>query len=90
VAIETLLVTTPRGLAELESRSDEEKRILNEAVKPVSLAEIAAKVNLMFGVARVIVGDLVSGEMLIARNGAAADRPDAKLLERVLDGLKSL
>lgn len=90
VAIETLLVTTPKGTASAESCSPEERIILEEAAQPVSLAEIAARAHLMIGVAKVLVGDLVSGGKLTAQNGAGTDRPDVKLLERVLDGLKAL
>ncbi len=90
VAIETLVRTTTRGRSEAPSRPDEQRRILEHALAPVSLAEVAALTHLVFGVARVIVGDLIDAGLLDATEGVADERPDVLLLERVLDGLKSL
>ena len=57
----------------------------------LSVAELAARVDLPLGVTRVLVGDLVSqGMVRIHRAPSHAGGPDVALLEQVLDGLQRL
>ena len=56
------------------------------------MAEIAARLNVPVGTARVLIGDLVQ-DGLVAVHDGQADRvvgPTSRLLERVLDGLQAL
>jgi hypothetical protein len=55
--------------------------------EPRSVAELAARVGVPLGVARVLVGDLAAaGAVAVHR----ADGPDLDLMRRVLSGLKRL
>jgi hypothetical protein len=74
--------------------------ILDLAQSPVSIAEIAARGNLVLGVARIFVSDLLEADLVTVTPGLdevdqmASGEEHAKsrvaLLERVLDGLQSL
>lgn len=70
--------------------SVEDREILQRcAVHPLSVAEIAADLDLPLAVAKVLVGDLLARELLIAGE-SAQDRPDRHILEAVLDGVRRL
>lgn len=70
----------------------EERRIL-ELLQPgaLSLAEVAAHLQLPVSVVKVLVADLVDAGRLHARVPIPeAEQFDRQILERVLDGLRSL
>jgi Protein of unknown function (DUF742) len=57
----------------------------------LSVAELAARVDLPLGVTRVLVGDLAGyGMVTIYRAPSHAGGPNVALLEQVLDGLQRL
>jgi len=57
----------------------------------LSVAELAARVDLPLGVTRVLVGDLASqGMVTVHRAPSHAGPPNVALLEQVLDGLQRL
>ncbi|MEL7210055.1 MAG: DUF742 domain-containing protein [Actinomycetota bacterium] len=93
--LETIVRTTPQGRAVQPRLVREQATIVDLCADPQSLAEISAHLTVPLGVVRVIVGDLAA-EGLVASSGTATtanpsqDRPDIKLLERVLDGLQAL
>ena len=95
LARETIVRTTPQGRAAHYRLVRESARIVDLCAEPLSVAEISAHLKILLGVARVIVGDLAA-EGLVGANAAAGspstsqNRPDTKLLERVLDGLQAL
>lgn len=89
--IEAMVSTTPRGLAEQGRLTLEPARIVALCSSPQSVAEISAHLGLHLGVTRVLVGDLAGDDLIaVHRPNHAGDRPDLKLLERVLDGLQAL
>ncbi|MDP9848187.1 DUF742 domain-containing protein [Streptosporangium lutulentum] len=57
----------------------------------LSVAEVAAHLVLPVSVTKVLLGDLVDSGHIITRAPAPpAERPDIKLLQEVLDGLRAL
>ena len=90
--LEALVRRTPQGSAFAGRQTLERRRILELCGAPLSIAEISAHLGVHLGVARVLVGDMkMEGLLDVHRTRlAAGDRPDIKLLERVLDGLQSL
>jgi hypothetical protein len=57
----------------------------------MSVAELAARVDLPLGVTRVLVGDLASQGMITVHRGPShAGGPNVALLEQVLHGLRQL
>jgi hypothetical protein len=90
--LESLVERTPAGTAALETQTLEHRRILELCRGPLSIAEVSAHLGVHLGVARVLVGDMkVEGLLEVHRpRQSTGDRPDIKLLERVLDGLQAL
>lgn len=65
--------------------------ILDLCVRPLSVAEISAKLRLPLGVVRVLLGDLMDHGLIVVRKPAATNqRPDEHVLKEVLHGLKAL
>lgn len=90
--MEALVQSTPDGTSRLALLDHERQRIVQLCAAPQSIAEVSAHLKIHLQVARVLVGDLVS-EGLVATHTASPEtneRPDLRLLERVLDGLQSL
>ena len=94
LALETIVLVTPRADDDTAGLTTECRDILSLCVDPTSIAEVSAHLSLPLGVARVLVGDMVTDGLLDANaNPASAEagsRPDLRLLERVLDGLQAL
>jgi Protein of unknown function (DUF742) len=88
--IEALVSTT--SLGERTPKLTVEQRAIAALCRDVlSVAEIAARLDLPLGVARVLVGDMADeGFVLVHRPAQPGDRPDLALLERVLYGLRTL
>lgn len=83
---------TPLGGPGGEGLRPEERRLL-ELLRPgaLSLAEAAAHLRLPVSVLKVLVADLVDAGLLHARPPVPAHRlPERELLEKVLDGLRTL
>ena len=70
--------------------SPEGRRIVDLCRSPVSIAEIAVRLLLPVGVARVLVGDLVAANAVTVDVGAQDVANDVALLERLLDGIRAL
>jgi hypothetical protein len=88
--IEALVVSTAEGLEAVEPRH-EARTIVSLCREPMSVAEVSARVGIPLGVARVLVGDLLSdGHVQVHRATVGDARPDVRLLTRVLDGLQAL
>jgi len=89
LAIEDLVAAAaaePPPWLSLEHRS-----IAVAARETMSVAELAARVDLPLGVTRVLVGDLATqGTVIVHRAPSHAGGPDVALLEHVLDGLQRL
>ncbi len=90
--LETLIRTTPQGQSAVPRLVLEHKAIATMCVSPLSVAEISAHLKVPLGVVRVLVGDMAAEGLLDTNRPQASsnDRPDIKLLERVLNGLQAL
>jgi hypothetical protein len=65
--------------------------ILELCVRPLSVAEISAKLRLPLGVVRVLLGDLLEHGLIVVRKPAPTNQtPDEHVLKEVLHGLKAL
>lgn len=58
--------------------------------EPRSVAEVAARMGVPLGVARVLLGDLVGAGTAVVHRTADASGPDLDLMQRVLAGLRNL
>lgn len=92
LAIEAQILITPKGQASLDTASMERRAILELCSDAQSVAEISAHCKILLQVARVLVGDLITEDLLAVQQTAShsPDRPDLDLLNRVLDGLQAL
>ena len=92
--LETLVKVTSQGVSATPRLALERKQIVSLCSAPISIAEISAHLHLPLGVARVLVGDMAEQGLLHSHKPQHAttgeQRPDLKLLERVLDGLQAL
>ncbi|MGH3326685.1 MAG: DUF742 domain-containing protein [Streptomycetales bacterium] len=65
--------------------------ILTLCSQPLSVAEVAARLNLPLGVVRVLLGDLLDHGMIAVRQPTPADHlPDERVLKEVIHGLEAL
>jgi hypothetical protein len=91
--IETLVKVTAQGTSAAPRLQLERKKIVGLCGAPLSIAEISAHLSIPLGVARVLVGDMAEEGLLTSykpQHAKTGERPDLKLLERVLDGLQAL
>jgi hypothetical protein len=74
----------PRG-------APEARRIVELCQRPLSIAEVSARLLLPVGVIRVLVGDLSAAGAVMVGTAATPDAAtDVTLLERLLDGIRAL
>jgi hypothetical protein len=91
LAIEDLIRAASAAADPLPWLSLEHRSIAIASRETLSVAELAARVDLPLGVTRVLVGDLADqGVVTVHRAPSHAGGPDLALLEQVLAGLKQL
>jgi hypothetical protein len=91
LAIEDLIGAAAAAADPPDWLSLEHRSIAQACRETLSVAELAARVDLPLGVTRVLVGDLASyGMVTIHRAPSHAGGPNVALLEQVLDGLQRL
>lgn len=77
--------------ADLVHLQPEHRAILSITRTALSIAEIAARLDLPVGVVRVLVGDLLQASLVSTFESAAAvNPPDESILQAVIDGLRAL
>ncbi|WP_370323992.1 DUF742 domain-containing protein [Euzebya sp.] len=92
LALESLVEMTWEGYDALDSLTFEKRDIIRLTQETVSVAELAAHLRVPLGVARVLVADLADAGYVVVHpppEGAEGGQ-DPNLLEKVLDGLRSL
>ena len=87
LALETLVNTTRRGAARADSRRFEQRHILRLCREPLSIAEVAAELEVPAGVARVLIGDLVDEGLL---HVMASTDTNEQVIRRLIDGVRAL
>lgn len=90
--VETVVLASVAVPRSARSATPEARRIVALAAEPISIAELAARLDMVLGVVRVLVGDLIEQGVLY-RNSATGAREahrDVDVLERVRDGLRNL
>ena len=86
------MVMAARSDADITAMDREYREILRLCQhQALSIAEIAAQMNLLLAAVKVLVSDLIDAGYLIHRPPRiVADRTDIKLLQVVLDGVRKL
>jgi hypothetical protein len=81
----------PEGADGLAHLQPEHRRIVGLAQQPVSVADLAADLDLALGVVRVLLGDLLStGLIALYEPPASANHPHDDILKAVVNGLRAL
>ena len=87
--LEALVETTPAAHQRTSMLLFESRRVIDLCQTPLSIAEIAAVIEIPIGVVRVLVADLAAERLLTIHRTVSIDGPDIPLLERLLEELRS-
>jgi hypothetical protein len=87
--LEATVTSTDDGLRAIVDLQFERRSIVLQCRRPMPIAEIAARLAVPLGVARVLVSDLADQGFLAVHVPEAGVRPDRDILERLLHGLES-
>ena len=90
VEIEAQVVTTEYGLDSQARVAFERREIIALCCTTMSVAEVAAKLGLHIGVARVLVSELAAIGYVTIRRPAPNLADDVGLIERVIRGLQAI
>ncbi len=88
--MEAQVLVTEHGLSSFPFLSFEHRDIVGLCRTPVSVAEVAAKLGLHVGVARVLVADLAALGHLVVQRPSLSPSQDPVLIERVIRGLEAI
>jgi hypothetical protein len=64
--------------------------VLRICAYPSSVAEVAAKLDLPVGVAKVLISDLIESNYIIFRSSWQPVTPDLDMMQKVLNGIRNL
>jgi|SRR5690606_38003129 len=86
-----LILATGPASALGPAHSPERVEIVRMSQRPISVAELAARIDLPLSVVRVVLGDLLQLDLITVRTPQPADVPlSDETLEALLDGLRAL
>lgn len=85
-----VIVATGQRSSEHFRPGPEHRRILAVCRRPMPIVDLTSEIDLPLGVVRVLLGDLMSEEMVRVVSAQRQQLPDQRLLRMVLDGLESL
>jgi hypothetical protein len=81
----------PIGDSRAEQSQPEHRQIIRLSQEPISVAEVASYLDLPLGVVRVLLGDLLSAELIAMYEPSAAPTfPEDDILKAVVNGLRAL
>jgi hypothetical protein len=89
ISLEAQIQATTRASQHLGAYRWEAAKVVELVLSPMALIEIAARLQIPIGVARVLVADLVSDGAVVLHIPEKT-QSFASLLERVLDGVRNL
>ncbi|GAB2767089.1 DUF742 domain-containing protein [Amycolatopsis magusensis] len=86
----TLVVAMP-SIAEAAGMDPEYGQIVRLCQRPISVAEVAARVDLPLPVVKVLLCDLIEQNLVLFRTAAPlTETPNKHVLQAVLDGIRKL
>lgn len=89
--LEAIVVSAPLREPLAPSTGMEVRRIVNLCRTPMSIAEIAARMSVPLGVARVLVSDMTAtGLVTVGNPSQRSDGDNVAILERLLNGIRAL
>ena len=90
LGVEVLVQTTERGHDLLDQLLFEQHAIASVCAQPASVAEIAARVRVPLGVARVLVADMAAAALVQIHDTPARIEDDISLIQRLIHGVREL
>ena len=88
--MEAQVLTTWDGRTALNRLTYEHHDVVALCLRPAAIAEVASRLQLHLGVARVIVADLVAMGYLVLRQPEPSSHQELKIIERVINGLTAI
>lgn len=88
--LEAQVATTAAGAAVINTLAYEQHDIIQLCATPMAVAEVAARLGLHLGVARVLVADLVVLGYLAIRRPQRVPHRNLEIIERVIRGLQAI
>ncbi|MCD7437226.1 DUF742 domain-containing protein [Streptomyces lincolnensis] len=88
--VETQVVATAEGLAELDGLAFEQHDIVAACRRPQSIAEIAARLRLHLNVVRILAEDLRAAGQLTVHVPDTGATHDASVLRKLIEGLRAI
>ena len=85
--LDTLI--SARGGRSAENRDFEHRAVLERCIEPVSIAEVAAFLDLPVGVVTVVVDDLLEDNLVTVRHSPTTS-VSTSILERLVEGVRAL
>jgi hypothetical protein len=89
IGLEAQVTLCPQASVRSERLSREHRAILAICAQPVCVAEIAARVHLHLGVAKILVSDLSAAGYLVIHTVTTGPN-DIETIRRVIHGLRAL
>jgi hypothetical protein len=87
----SLIVATRMDSDAAVGLGPEHAAIMRLCVRPLSVAEVAAHLDLPVGIVRVMLGDLLDRGLVLARDPLPADElPSESIFRAVINGLRAL
>ncbi|MCF2532142.1 DUF742 domain-containing protein [Yinghuangia soli] len=86
--LETLIRALPAALS--APLAFEARRVVELCQQPCSVAEIAAAMRVPVGVARVVIGDLLAGNLVFCHETPRAESMPVHTIERIRDLVRAL
>lgn len=83
-------MSTLEGRAAVDRLVYEHRDVVALCVRPLAVAEVAARLGLHLGVARVLVGDLLAMGYLTVSDRVPWQQDQVRIIERVIDGLSAI
>lgn len=90
IAIEALVQLSAHGERAVGSLHFERRAIADVVRTPVSLAEVAARVGVPLGVARVLVADMANDSLVVLHEASLRLQDDIALITRLINGVRAL
>jgi hypothetical protein len=88
--VESQVLATPVGLISYSTLTYEPRAVLAACTEPLSVAEVAARLELHLGVVRILVDDLAAQGYLTVIRPEQGQQTNADLIRRVIRGLQAI
>ena len=90
ISIEALVQLSPHGERAIGSLHFERRALADVVRSPISVAEVAARIGVPLGVARVLVADMAAESLVVLHEASTRMQDDIALITRLIHGVRTL